>query len=152
MARSALGNNAAAPLECRPMLTKHAALIHTMVLVSAADRKMPDVEMGLIGRLVKYLPVFRDFDIDKLPETAQGVAVVLQMNDGLDRELDMIAAALSPHLRETAYALACEVAAIDRRVPLEELRLLHRLRDAFKLDPLLAAAIERATIARLATN
>ena len=67
------------------MLTKHAALIHTMVLVSAVDRKMSDAELGLIGRLVKYLPVFRDFDIDKLPETAQGVAVVLQMNDGLDR-------------------------------------------------------------------
>ena len=33
------------------MLTKHAALIHTMVLVSAVDRKMSDAELGLIGRL-----------------------------------------------------------------------------------------------------
>lgn len=134
------------------MLDKHAALIHTMVLLSAVDRRMSDTELGLIGRLVKYLPVFRDFDIEKLPETAQGCAVILQMDDGLDRELDLIAGALSPHLRETAYALACEVAAIDRRVPFEEQRLLERLRRAFKIDPLVSRAIERATIARLATH
>ena len=36
------------------------------------------------------LPVFRDFDVDKLPETAQGCAVVLQMADGLDRELELV--------------------------------------------------------------
>lgn len=133
------------------MLTKHAALIHTMVMLSAVDRKMTDIELGLIGRLVKYLPVFRDFDIDQLPETAQGCAVILQMDDGLDRELELIAASLSHPLRETAYALACEVAAIDRKVPFEELRLLERLRHSLKLDPLISTAIERATIARLAT-
>jgi hypothetical protein len=133
------------------MLTKHAALIHTMVLISAVDTRMKDIELGLIGRLVKYLPVFRDFDVEKLPETAQGCAVILQMDDGLDRELELISASLTPHLRETAYALACEIAAIDHRVPFEELRLLHRLRMALKLDPLLSTAIERTTIARLAT-
>ncbi len=132
------------------MLTKHEALIHTMVLISAVDRNMRDVELGLIGQLVKYLPVFRDFDIETLPETAQGCAVVLQMEDGLERELELIAGSLTHLLRETAYALACEVAAIDRRMPLEELRLLERLRHALKLDPLVATAIERATIARLA--
>ena len=88
-------SEAAAP---RAVVAGHAGFAAGMV--SAVDRKMSDAELGLIGRLVKYLPVFRDFDIDKLPETAQGVAVVLQMNDGLDRELDMIAAALSPHLFE----------------------------------------------------
>ena len=65
--------------------------------------------------------------------------------------LALVAAALPPALRETAYLLACEVAAIDARVPIEEMRMLQKIRQAFDLDRLTSAALERATQARLAT-
>ena len=132
------------------MLNVHAALIHAMVMVAAVDRDMKDIELGQIGRLVKYLPAFADYDVNKLVETAQECAVILSTKDGLDRNLGLIAAALPPVLRETAYGLACEVAAVDRKLPFEEIRLLQRLRQTLGLDRLTAAAIERATQARFA--
>src|SRR5262249_49556150 len=49
------------------MISHHDALIYTMVLVSAADNNMPDVELTSIGDAVLHLPVFRDFDRQKLP-------------------------------------------------------------------------------------
>ena len=40
------------------MIDHQAALIYTMVLVSAADRNMSDAEMRIIGDNVRDLPVF----------------------------------------------------------------------------------------------
>jgi len=56
--------------------------------------------------------------------------------------------ALAPKLRETAYALAVEVAAADLAVGKAELRFLAILRDRFGLDKLVTAALERSAIAR----
>jgi tellurite resistance protein len=53
-------------------------------------------------------------------------------------------------LKETAYALACDIAAADGRVRLEEVRMLEMIRDTLELDGLLATAIERAARARFA--
>ena len=131
-------------------ISQHAALIYTMVLASAVDGRMPTNELGLIGRLVRQLPIFAGFDMEKLTETAQECAVILQMANGLDRVLALIAEALPPNLRETAYLVACEIAAADRRLPFEEMRLLQKLRQALELDRLIAGAIERATTVRLA--
>jgi hypothetical protein len=55
---------------------------------------------------------------------------------------------LPTKLKETAYALAVEVAAADLVVGREELRFLAILRDALELDKLVTAAIERSAIAR----
>lgn len=131
-------------------ISQHAALIYTMVLASAVDGRMPANELGLIGRLVRQLPIFADFDMEKLTETAQECAVILQTANGLDRVLTLIAEALPANLRETAYLVACEIAAADRRLPFEEMRLLQKLRQALELDRLIAGAIERATTVRLA--
>jgi hypothetical protein len=62
-----------------------------------------------------------------------------------------VAEALSEPLKETAYLLALDVALSDRRVRLEELRILDRLRQALGLDRLVTAALERAAHARLQT-
>ena len=40
----------------------HEALIYLMVITSAADREMTDLEMARIGNVVKTWPVFLDFD------------------------------------------------------------------------------------------
>lgn len=126
----------------------HTALIFTMVLVSAAEGVMTDAELEAIGRQVRYLPVFRGFDHDRLTTVGRNCAELLRREDGLDLACDMIAEALSQPLRETAYALACDVAAADGALADEELSLLDLLRRRLKVDRLVAAAIERATHAR----
>jgi len=133
------------------MISIPEALIYAMVVVSGSDRDMTDDELKHIGRMVKDLPAFAGYKVDLLPDTARECAVVLQLDEGLARCLDLIAQALPPRLRETAYLLACEMAAIDRKVEIEEAGLLRRLRQKLEIPGLEAAALERATMARLAT-
>ena len=56
--------------------------------------------------------------------------------------------ALPEKLRETAYALACDVVAADQTVTREEARLLDLLRYELQIGKLVAAAIERGARAR----
>ena len=133
------------------MISHHAALIYTMVMVSAADRDMTDAELRKIGEITSGLPVFKDFDRDLLPATAAACAEVLDADDGLEATLTLIESALPARLRETAYVLACDVAAADGRVHREEIRMLELLRDRLVIDRLVAVAIERSAKARYAT-
>ncbi len=128
---------------------RHAALIATMVLVAAADEgKISDAEIETMSRLVASLPAFVAFDRGRIAEIGRQCAAMLAREDGLEIALDAIAQALPQELRETAYALACDVVAADRRADEAELRLLGLLRDRLEIDPLVAAAIERAARAR----
>lgn len=130
------------------MIDHHSALIYTMVLVSAADRDMTDSELETIGDIVSHWPVFRGYSQNDLTKTAEKCAALLSEEDGLERTLTAIFQGIPESLRETAYALACDVAAADARVSQEELRLLEILRDRMNVGRLEAAAIERATRAR----
>ncbi len=129
-------------------LDHHAALIHTMVLVSASEGRMSDQELEVMGRVVRHLPVFADFDPERIIEVGSTCAALLEQEDGLDVALDRIAAALPQGLRETAYALAVEVAAADGRPAEAELRMLELIRHRLHIDRLIAAAIERGAQAR----
>ena len=129
-------------------IDQHTALIFTMVLVSAAEGEMTDAEIDTIGRQVRYLPVFRDFDHQRLTDVGRDCAELLRDENGLDVACDMIAEALPQPLRETAYALACDVAAADGSLASAELEVLGLLRRRLNVDRLVAAAIERATYAR----
>ncbi len=124
------------------------ALIYTMVSVAAVDRDMADIELGTIGDLVTGLPVFAHYDSEGLLETARDCGEILRGENGLSLVLSVIRDALTPALRETAYALAVEVAAVDLDVGQEELRFLELLRDRLGLDPLVSAAIERSARVR----
>lgn len=134
-----------------PKITPHEALIYVMITTAAADRQISDRELDQIARLVRHLPVFVAYDVEKLTDAAERCGDFLGEDDGLDRMLELIATALPKKLHETAYALAVEVAAADLRVPDEEIRLLELLRDAFHLDKLVTAAIERSARARYQT-
>ncbi len=127
------------------------ALIYTMVTMSGVEGRISTTELAEIGHIVKHLPVFRKFDEARLTTVAQEVAEILQEAEGLNAVLGLIADALSPKLRETAYALAVEVAASDLAVRKEELRFLAILRDRFGLDKLVTSALERSAIARYHT-
>jgi tellurite resistance protein len=124
------------------------ALIHIMVTMSAADRTMSDSELAKIGTIVKSLPVFAEFDTDKMIEVANECTRILQKEDGLDQIIDNALESLPDHLRETAYALAVDVAAADLQIEQEELRLLQIFRHKLNIDRLTAAAIERGARAR----
>ena len=128
------------------------ALIYTMVTMSGVEGRINTTELAEIGHIVKHLPAFRHFDEARLTTVAQEVGEILAEPEGLKAVLGLVKEALSPKLRETAYALAVEVAASDMAVGKEELRFLAILRDTFELDKLVTAAIERSAIARFQTE
>lgn len=129
----------------------HAALIHTMVMVAACDGDLNDAELRAIDGLVHTLPVFRDYKISHLDGDAAACAQLMAEEDGLEQTLEQIVGGLPERLTETAYLLACEVAAADHALLQEELRLLEILRHRLGVDRLHAAAIERGVRARFIT-
>jgi tellurite resistance protein len=133
------------------MIDHQAALIYTMVLVSASDRNMSDAEMRIIGDNVRDLPAFAGYKHAKLTDTLGECAALLGGENGLEETLKQIKAALPPRLRETAYAMACDVVAADGEASQEELRVLEMIRHRLSIDRLIAAAIERGTRARFMT-
>lgn len=132
------------------MIDHQSALIYTMVLVSASDSDMTDAELSMIGDLVQHLPVFRGFDAKSLPQTASVCVDLLTGDNGLEHALEVIRDALPERLRETAYALACDIVAADGEATQEELRILELLRHRLNMERLVAAAIERGARARFA--
>ncbi|MGV8995531.1 MAG: tellurite resistance TerB family protein [Parvibaculaceae bacterium] len=124
------------------------ALIYVMVTMSAVDSAMSDNELRTIGEIVQHLPAFGHFDPDRLIPVAKECASILQEDGGLDAVFGLVSDALPPHLRETGYAVAVEIASVDLPVRQEEVRLLQLLRDALGIDKLTAAAIERGARAR----
>ena len=133
------------------MLDPHGALIYTMVIVSAADADLSDTELKTIGDIIGHLPAFRDFDRARLPKLLNSCAEALARDDGLEATLDEIKAALPANLRETAYAIACDLAAADLEASQEELRALELIRHRLNIDRLIAAGIECGARARFQT-
>ena len=132
------------------MIDHQAALIYAMVMASAADSDMTDSELSRIGEIVSHLPAFASFDTERLPEIANDCAILLSDEDGLDKAFEAMRDALPDRMRETAYAVACDVVAADGSAAQEELRLLELMRHALDIDRLNAAAIERGAAARYA--
>jgi hypothetical protein len=130
------------------MLDPHGALIYTMALVTGAESRISKTERNIIGDIVGHLPVFGSFDHGKLAGHLNDCADMLSREDGLDDALDAIKEALPQRLRETAYAIACDLIASDGSATQEELQLLELMRERFEIDRLIAAAIERGARAR----
>lgn len=128
--------------------TAHEALIYLMVVMSAADRDMTDAELARIGGAIRTLPVFKGFDENRTIEVAKQCQQILQDDDGLERILTAVRDVVPARMHDTAYTLAVEVAAADLHVEPEEKRMLQIVRGRLHLEPLVAAAIERAAKAR----
>lgn len=133
------------------MLDHHRALIYTMVIVSAADSDLPDAELRIIDDIVKDFPVFRDFDRRDLSRALNDCTELMGREHGLEETLKAIKAGLPAKLRETAYAIACDLVAADGEASQEELRILELIRNRLNIDRLIAAAIERSARARFQT-
>ena len=132
----------------REGLEPQEALVCTMVLVAAADGAITDREIGVMSGLVQTLPAFHDFSTEQLESAMEAAIGLLEEDEGLAHAGQMIRDALEPRLRETAYALACEVVAADKGASQPVLRMLELVMNELRLDPLVAAAVERGTRAR----
>lgn len=124
------------------------ALVAVMIAVSVSDENIRTAELLAIEALVNHLPVFGTYDPDRIQLVAKSVFDLLTVEDGLDALFGLVRDALPEKLFETAYALACDVAAADGSIREAELRLLEEIRYELMIDRLHAAAIERSARAR----
>ncbi|MGC9419959.1 MAG: tellurite resistance TerB family protein [Rhodovulum sp.] len=129
-------------------MTAQDALVAIMVAVSASDEAIRTAELVTIERMVNHLPVFADYDVDRIPVVARTVFDLFEEYEGLDALFGLVREALPEKLFETAYVMACDVAAADGKLKEAELRLLEEIRYELNIDRLAGAAIERAARAR----
>jgi tellurite resistance protein len=123
-------------------LSPQDALIAVMIAVSASDEQMRTSELVAIQKIVGHLPVFSDYDGDRIRVIAQTVFDLFEEEDGLAALFGLIRDGLPEKLYETAYALACDVASADGSVREAELHMLEEVREELSIDRLHAAAIE----------
>lgn len=124
------------------------ALVAAMVLTAAADGRMADSERAVIGGIVAQMPSFKGFHETRFAEIGEIVMAMLEEEDGVDQVMTLLAQNLPDHLRETAYAMACDVTAADGAAKQEELQVLALIGERLQVEPLAMAAIERAAKAR----
>lgn len=124
------------------------ALVAVMVAVSASDQNMRTAELLAIERMVNHTPVFAEYDIDRMRAISQTVITLFEEEDGLDALFGLVREGLPPRLYETAYVLACDVAASDGRLGEVEAEMLAEIRHQFGIDRLLSVAIETSARAR----
>lgn len=135
-----------------PLMTAQDALLAIMIAVSASDENLRTSELVAIQRIVNHLPVFLNYDPDRFEQIARAVFDLFEEEDGLDAFFGLVKDALPEKLFETAYALACDVAAADGTLYEQELQFLQEIRDELAIDRLHAAAIERGARARHMTG
>ena len=132
-------------------LSPQDALVAIMIALSAADETIRTAELVQISTILETLPIFAEYDQARLSEMGQLVMGLVEKEDGLDRLFALVRRFLPERLRETAYALACDVAAADGRITVAEGRMLEEIRHELEVDRLHAAAIERGARARYQT-
>ena len=135
----------------RTPLSPEDCLVAVMVAVSIADETIRTSELVKIEQIVNHLPVFGAYDADRMRGVSNLVIELFEEEDGLDALFGLVQSGLPDKLYETAYAMACDVAAADGALAQPELRFLEELRYVLEIDRLHAAAIERGARARHAT-
>lgn len=129
-------------------LTAQDSLVALMIAVSASDAEIRTSELVRIQSTLNHLPIFADYEQTRLATVSALVFELFEEEDGLDALFGLVREALPERLYETAYALACDVAAADGNLNEAELRLLEEMRYELALDRLHASAIERGARAR----
>ena len=129
-------------------LSPEDALVALMVAVSVSDAAIRTAELVNIEQIVNHLPVFANYDADRMRSVGNIVFELFEEEDGLDAFFGLITDALPEKLYETAYAICCDVAAADGALAQSELRFLEELRHELEIDRLHVASIERGARAR----
>ena len=131
-----------------PLLNAQDALVAIMIAEGLSDETISGHELLSISRIVDHLPIFQNYDQSRVQTVAQTVFDLFEEEDGLDALFGLVRDSLPENLFETAYALACDVAACDGRLLEVELQMLKEIRYELNIDRLNAAAIERGARAR----
>ena len=134
--------------ELSPLLSIEDSLVAIMIAEGLSDETISTRELLSISRIVDHLPIFQHYDQARVQTVAQIVFDLFEEEDGLDALFGLVKHALPENLYETAYALACDVAACDGRLLELELQMLKEIRYELNIDRLNAAAIERGARAR----
>ena len=129
-------------------LSPQDCLVSVMVAVSVSDAEIRTAELVKMQSAVNNLPIFADYDVDRIKVMVQTVFDLISEEDGLDALFGLVRDNLPDKLYETAYALACDVAAADGKLYQPELRILEDISYELDIDRLHAAAIERGSRAR----
>ena len=129
-------------------LSPQDALVAVMIATSVSDETVRTAELVTIDRIVNHLPVFAEYDADRSRIVANLVFELFEEEDGLAALFGLVREALPGHLNETAYAMACDVAAADGKLYEAELRMLEEIRYELDVSRLHAAAIEQGARAR----
>jgi len=129
-------------------ITPQNALVYAMVIAAVADGRLKDSEVAAIEVAVRHLPIFQDYSTDAMRIATGDCVALLDEEDGIEAALGLVKEALPPEWCETAYALACDIVAVDGQGRQEELRWLEMLRHELGVERLHAAAIERGSRAR----
>ena len=130
------------------ILSPQDALVAIMIAEGTSHRGVTKIEFVSIIKIVEHLPIFKDYDVSRVKIIAESVYDIFEEEDGLDALFGLVRDVLPERLNETAYALACDVAAADGRMAETELRLLAEIRNELNVDRLAGAAIERGARAR----
>ncbi len=129
-------------------LSPEDSLIAVMLVTSISDEQVETAELLRIDASVNHLPVFATYDMDRAAKVSRVVFDLMTEEDGLDALFGLVRENLPDYLWETAYALACDVAAADGTLHGPELRILEEIRHELNIDRLRAAAIEYGARAR----
>ena len=130
------------------VLSPQDALIAVMIGTSVVDAKQSDAELLTIEAEINSLPAFAEYDHSRIPGINSLVKELFDEEDGIDALIGLVQQALPERFNETAYALACDIAAADGKVNMSELRFLEIVRHDLKVGRLASAAIERGARAR----
>ena len=130
------------------ILSPQDALVAIMIAEGTSHRGVTKIEFASIIKIIEHLPIFKDYDASRVKIIAETVYDIFEEEDGLAALFGLIKVSLPEHLFETAYALACDVAAADGRLKEIELQLLREIRYELNIDRLHGAAIERGARAR----
>ncbi|MEL7490227.1 MAG: tellurite resistance TerB family protein [Pseudomonadota bacterium] len=131
-----------------PPLTPQEAVIYLMVMTSASDGHIEEVELRTIGRVVRSFPMFSDSDEQALVQTSEQCGRLMASEDGLHKVLAAAKSALPKHLSETAYAAVVDVVTADENLDMTEIRVLELIRNTLNVPDDGAQAIEHAARAR----
>ena len=136
------------PEQILPSFSPQDALVAVMVAESASDENITNSELLSITRMVDHMPIFGDYDASRIKTVSQVVFDLFEEEDGLDALFGIVRDSLPVELYETAYAMACDVAAADGRLRQGELEFMAEIRYELNIDRLHGAAIERGARAR----
>ena len=98
------------------VLSPQDALIAVMIATSKVDAKQSDAELLTIEAEINSLPAFADYDHSRIPGLNSLIAELFEEVDGIDALIGLVQQALPERFNETAYALACDIAAADGNV------------------------------------